>query len=53
MKGSGYIVTTSSGKTGKTKHSDKLVNGKVQVYCNDGTKLLCDRAKLKYIGFNN
>jgi len=49
-KNQGYIVETKSGLTGRTLHSDPLVNGKQPVYTDKG-KLLCDPATLKLKGF--
>lgn len=48
QKGSGYLVETSLGK-GKIYHCNEKVNGKSQVYLNDGKKILSD--KFKVIGF--
>ncbi len=47
----GYLVETSSGKTGRTYHNKPEINGKIQVFCEDGTKLLCTPEKTKLIGF--
>ena len=60
----GYIVKTKGGLIGRTRHSDKRVNGKVIVYLeqdgkpvldenNQPKKLLCDVAGLELVGFNN
>lgn len=46
----GKIVITKSGK-GITKNGDKPVNGKVIVYLENGTKILCDPKKITMIGF--
>lgn len=63
MKAAGYIVQTQAGLRGRTRHTDHLVNGKIIVYLEDQAsepvlddkgqqkKLLCDRAKLKLIGY--
>lgn len=52
---SGYLVETKTGKTGRTYHRDKKVNGKVIVYIKGeaGTtiKLLCNPEYMKIIGF--
>lgn len=50
-RGSGYIVETKDGKSGRTYHSEQLVNEKVQVFLDDGTKLLCASENLKVKGF--
>ena len=50
-RGSGCIVETKDGKSGRTYHSEKLVNEKVQVFLDDGTKLLCASETLKVKGF--
>jgi hypothetical protein len=51
-KNSGYIVLTADGKTGTTKHSNGLINGKVPVYVEGEEKpRLCDPKSLKQIGF--
>ena len=53
-KNSGYKVTTKTGKTGRTYHSEGLVNGKQIVHIEeDGKiiKMLCDPDSLKIIGF--
>ena len=46
----GKIVRTKLGD-GYTINSDKLVQGKVVVYLEDGRKVLCDPEKLKLVGF--
>ena len=51
MKTPGYIVTTKSGKKGRTKHNDRMINGKVQVYLDEGGKLLCDFRTLTINGY--
>lgn len=62
MNSAGYIVKTETGLTGRTKHSDKRVNGKVIVYLEqDGKpvlddqgqpkKLLCDVSRLELRGY--
>lgn len=64
MNTAGYIVKTKTGLTGRTKHTDKRVNGKVIVYLEqDGKpvldekqqpkKLLCDVAGLELKGFTD
>lgn len=50
-KNSGYIVQTKSGKTGQTRHSDRPVNGKIPVYLENGSMILCSPENLKKIGF--
>lgn len=46
----GKYVETDSG-VGKTKNSDKEINGKVLVYLHNGKKILCDPKKIKTVGF--
>lgn len=46
----GRIVETKSGK-GKTDNKDQPVNGKIMVYLDDGTKILCDPKNIKVIGY--
>lgn len=46
----GYLVEAKSGK-GRTYHNKELVNDKVQVFLDDGRKMLCAPEKLKVIGF--
>ena len=46
----GYLVEAKSGK-GRTYHNKDLVNGKVQVFLDDGRKMLCSPEKLKLRGF--
>jgi len=48
---SGLKVKTSIGLTGYTKHTDEPVNGKICVYLDDGTKMMCNPRNLKQIGF--
>lgn len=50
-KNSGMIVETKSGKLGRTYNSRDLIDGKLQVICEDGTKLLCRPETLKLKGF--
>lgn len=38
----GYAVTTKTGKKGRTKHSDPIVNDKVIVYLEEGFKPILD-----------
>ncbi len=47
---SGKIVETKQGK-GQTKNSDKLFNGKIFVYLENGKKILCSYENIKLIGF--
>jgi hypothetical protein len=47
---SGKIVKTKLGD-GYTINSDKLIQGKVVVYLEDGRKVLCSPEKLVFIGF--
>lgn len=49
-KNAGYLVNTKSGE-GRTYHNKELINGKVQVFLNDGRKILCDIKKITLIGF--
>lgn len=49
----GYIVETKSGKQGVALHKDPPVNGKVAVTLEDGSKILCTRESLKFIGFQD
>lgn len=49
--GPGYVVKTQSGKRGRTYHSDQVINNKIQVYCDDGTKLLCSVTEINVIGY--
>lgn len=50
--GSGYIVKTKSGKTGRTYHKLELVNGKVQVYLDgQNNRILVHPDNLTVIGF--
>jgi hypothetical protein len=58
MKGSGYIVKTKKGKTGRTYHYKGLVNGKVPVYLEkeDGSgyeekAILCSIDSLVKVGY--
>ncbi len=46
----GKIVETKQGK-GQTKNSDKLFNGKIFVYLENGKKILCSPENIKLIGF--
>jgi hypothetical protein len=46
----GYLVEARSGK-GRTYHNKDFVNGKVQVFLDDGRKMLCDPKTLKLKGF--
>jgi hypothetical protein len=48
---SGFKVTTATGLTGQTKNSDSLVNGKICVYLDDGSKMMCNPRNLKQKGF--
>lgn len=52
-KNSGYVVETKNGKQGVALHSDKPINGKTVVRLDDGSKILCDPATLKMIGFQD
>lgn len=49
--GSGQLVVTKNGKEGRTYNNKPDIDGKVQVFCNDGTKLLCDVTSLTVKGF--
>lgn len=50
-KGAGYLVKTKSGKTGRTYHHENVINGKYQVHCIDGSKVLCSCENLIITGF--
>jgi len=50
-KGAGQLVETKSGKTGRTYNNENLINGKYQVHCTDGSKLLCSPENLTLKGF--
>lgn len=56
-KNSGYLVTTKTGKKGRTYHNEKPLNGKIKVHViNDeweltGEKLLCSPEGLIRNGF--
>ncbi|MGV3695521.1 hypothetical protein [Flavobacterium sp.] len=50
-KGAGKLVETKTGKIGRTYNHEGLVNGKYQVYCTDGSKLLCSPENLTLKGF--
>ena len=47
----GQLVETKTGKLGRTYNHESLVNGKVQVHCTDGSKLLCNPDNLILKGF--
>lgn len=47
----GKVVKTKSGQTGKTKNGDQAINGKIKVYLDNGTHMLCDPKTLTPIGF--
>lgn len=47
----GQLVETKTGKLGRTYNHESLVNGKVQVHCTDGSKLLCNPDNLTLKGF--
>lgn len=52
----GKIVKTKSGKIGKTKNEDKIINAssenpKVLVYLEDGTKIVASQYNLEFIGY--
>jgi hypothetical protein len=52
MKNPGYLVTTRTGKLGRTHHCDELINGKQPVYIDGEEKpLLCDPGSLNVKGF--
>lgn len=50
-KNSGNLVFTKTGLMGRTYSYDRPVNGKIKVYCTDGTKLLCKPETLTVKGF--
>lgn len=47
----GRLVETSKGVAGRTYNNEAEINGKVRVYCTDGSKLLCNPDSLKVKGF--
>lgn len=47
---SGYVVQTKAG-TGRTYHKHNLHFGKMQVFLDNGTKMLCRPENLTVIGF--
>jgi hypothetical protein len=50
--GKGYLVTTKTGKLGRTYHSDGLINGKKPVYIEGEEKpILCYSGSLNLKGF--
>lgn len=49
-KHTGKIVRTKFGD-GYTINSEKMIQGKVVVYLEDGRKILCNPEKLKLLGF--
>jgi len=49
-KEKGFSVKTKYG-TGRTKHSDKSIQGKLPVYLNDGRKILVSPKNIKITGF--
>lgn len=52
MKSPGHLVTTKSGKSGRTYHSKGLIGGKVPVYIEGQEKpLLCDPDSIRITGF--
>lgn len=51
LKTKGYVIETKEGKKGRTYHEKPLINGKVQVILDDGTKLLCSEESLTVKGF--
>lgn len=52
QKEKGYLVKTKYG-TGRTKHSDNPIQGKLPVYLTDGRKVLCKPTNIKITGFIN
>lgn len=48
----GFLVNTKYG-TGRTKHSDDLIQGKLPVYLTDGRKVLVIPKNIKIKGFIN
>lgn len=50
---SGYLVETKTGKRGVSLHSDAPVNGKIVVRLDDGSKILCEKESLKFLGFHD
>lgn len=49
-KEKGYLVKTKYG-TGRTKHSDQPIQGKLPVYLDNGQKVMCDPKNIKLTGF--
>ena len=50
-RNAGTLVETKNGVVGRTYSNENLINGKVRVYCVDGSKLLCAPQTLKLKGF--
>lgn len=50
-KRSGFIVETKDKKIGKRFNDEEPVNGKLRVYLEDGTKILCPQGTLIVKGF--
>ncbi len=49
-RNAGYAVKTKSGN-GRTYHHQGLVNGKVPVFLEDGTRMLCNPDNIECIGY--
>ena len=49
-KEKGFAVKTKFG-TGRTKHSDNAIQGKIPVYLSDGRKVLLNPKNVKITGF--
>ncbi|WP_435624498.1 hypothetical protein [Flagellimonas sp.] len=52
-RNAGTLVITKNGLVGRTFSHEKLVNGKVRVHCDNGSKLLCQPETLKVTGYIN
>jgi hypothetical protein len=52
QKEKGFVVKTKFG-TGRTKHSDTPIQGKLPVYLTDGRKVLMNPKNIKITGFIN
>lgn len=56
MRNSGYLVETKKGVTGRTYHSENIINKKMVVHVtikDKIVKMLCDPNTLKIIGYVN
>lgn len=52
-KNSGYVVKTKKGLYGHTLHSDSILDGKVFVYLDNGTKMMCNPDNLIVTGYRD